>query len=147
MPKLSLAPLALLSSTDLTFSNRHFLTCSYPAVLCLSIDHKFHPLSLSNAVALHQCYRHFSIAIFLFLFLVTLTHIHKRVYCPFCLHWFYFFFYSSLFRLTHSLTLMHASLLENGCTSLPGESVTHSPAWFSHDQQVSCWLQLLSQRA
>lgn len=49
----------------------------------------------------------------------------------FCLHWFYFLFFS--FRLTHSLTLMHASLLENGCTSLPGESFTHSPAWFSHD--------------
>lgn len=42
-----------------------------------------------------------------------------------------FLFFS--FRLTHSLTLMHASLLENGCTSLPGESFTHPSAWFSHD--------------
>lgn len=33
-------------------------------------------------------------------------------------------------HLTHSLTLMHASLLENGCAPLPGESLTRPSAWF-----------------
>lgn len=60
-----------------------------------------------------------------------------HVCCPLCLFFFSFFGCSVLvlfsFRLTHSLTLMHASLLENGCTSLPGESVTRSSAWSSHD--------------
>lgn len=88
------------------------LTCVY---LLIKI-----PPSLSDGICCHQCSSSFVPPPHAVTFAVL-----------FCLHWFYFLFFS--FRLTHSLTLMHASLLENGCTSLPGESFTHSPAWFPHD--------------
>lgn len=44
-----------------------------------------------------------------------------------------FLLYLFSFHLTHSLTLMHASLLENGCTSLPGESFMRMSALVSHE--------------
>lgn len=94
-------------------------TCQILLTCVLSIDMSGHLL-----LSWHLFFRsphHFSSAFFPLIFAVLLP---SR-----------FFFFS--FRLTHSLTLMHASLLENGCASLPGESFTHSFAWFSHVDQKS----------
>lgn len=125
-----LTPLALLSFADLTVFFAMNWWCR--DLQCLIIITRWYPVGSyrSNDWKFHLVY----LMAFVYTSAVTIS---PPPLCPrSCLPPYLpsrVLFLFLCFRLTHSLTLMHASLLENGYTSLPGESFMHSSAWFPLD--------------